>query len=481
VSRRANATLFLVLIAYAMQQTAVFPSLPTIRDDLHTTTAWASWIFSAYLLVAATAAAIVGKLGDHYGKRRLLLVALGLFFVGSVGSALAPNIWLLISARAVQGVGGAVVPLAIAIVKDLIPPARVGGVLGSLFAMLAVGTSLGVVAGGFVADRSSWRLIFAFASVSVGAALVLTRLFIPESAPRAPSRVDVKGAVLLALGVSSLLLALTEAEHWGWASPQIVGLLLGSALVVAAWFRVELRTPEPMVQMRMLRDRTVLLATVASVLHSVALFTPLVLLPTFLAAPRGLSPAIAARLDYGFGASATQIGLYFLPGFFCGVFTGSLTGRAAARFGSRVMLAAGMSGMCAGCLSIALWHDRPWQVILGLTAFGLSNPVAASSGINLLMAAVLPTETGIAAGLNHTIRTIGATVVVQVDAAILAAHHLAGTAVATGSAFVAVMLISAVSAALGLPVARLIRPRRPGSGAVALAPGVEGATALDRT
>src|SRR5207248_693933 len=139
-------------------------------------TAWVTWLFTAFLLTSSVAAPILGKLGDQYGKERLLVVSLAVFLAGSIGAAAAPGIWTLIAARAVQGVGGAIFPLSFAIIRDEFPREKVGVAVGVVSSVFAVGGGLGLVLSGIVLDHLSWRFLFVIGSAGIAAALVLVRL-----------------------------------------------------------------------------------------------------------------------------------------------------------------------------------------------------------------------------------------------------------------------------------------------------------------
>src|SRR5918996_168228 len=244
---------------------------------------------------------------------------LGGFLLGSIGCCFAWDIGSLIGFRILQGAGGAVFPLSFSIIKDEFPPEKVGVAVGAVSAVFAVGGSVGLVLSGVIVDHASWRWIFAVGAVGMAAAVLLVHLFVPESPIKTPSRVDFLGAALLSAGLLALLLALTEGERWGWLSTPILSLFAASALALVAWSLVELRVPEPMVDMRMLANRQVLFANLTALIAGFALFGSFILVPSLLQLP---SEAVA----YGFGASATVTGLYLLPSSVTGFASGPLAG-----------------------------------------------------------------------------------------------------------------------------------------------------------
>ncbi|MER3409896.1 MAG: MFS transporter [Thermoleophilia bacterium] len=447
-------------IAFALQQTMIIPALPTLQRDLHTTTSWATWLLTGFLLSASIATPLLGKLGDQHGKERLLVISLGLFLIGSLGGIFAPDIWTLIGVRILQGAGGAVFPLSFSIIKDEFPEEKVGMGVGVVSAVFAIGGSLGLVLSGLIVDHLSWRYIFVVGAVVVAAAAVLVHLLVPESPIKTPSRLDVPGALLLSAGLGSLLLALTEGNTWGWGSPPIAGLFASAAVLLAAWGAVELRVKEPMVDMRMLARRPVLFSNLTGLLAGFAMFGSFVLVPNFVETPRGLPAELARAVDYGFGASTTTTGLYLLPGSLTGFVSGPLAGVLGRRYGSKWPMALGMALASIGLSLLALWHDRPWQVVVGMTVLGAGVPFTFAAMAKVIVDTVRPTETGVATGMNTVMRTVGGVVGGQVGAAILAADTIAGTQVPAESAFVTALWIGAAASLLAVLVALLVTRRR---------------------
>jgi EmrB/QacA subfamily drug resistance transporter len=451
-------------IAFALQQTMIIPALPELQRDLDTTTAWVTWLLTGFLLVASVATPLLGKLGDQYGKERLLLISMGVFFAGSVAAIFAPNIGVLILCRSIQGVGGAVFPLSFSIIKDEFPPEKVGVAVGVVSSVFAVGGGLGLVLSGLIVDNLSWHWLFVVGAAGVAVALVLIYRFVPESPIKTPSRVDVPGAVLLSAGLISLLLALTEGESWGWGSGRILGLFALAAASLVAWGVVETRVPEPMVDMRMLAQRTVLLTNVTAFIVGFAMFGSFVLVPNFVETPSGLPESLASLVDYGFGASTTQAGLYLLPSSLAGFFSGPLGGVLARRYGAKWPLALGMAITTVGIAMLAQLHDRPLQIVGGMIVLGAGVPLAFAAMAILIVSAVRPTETGVATGMNTVMRTVGGVVGGQLGAAVLTADTIAGTEIPAESAFTTAFWVAAASSLVGTAVALFVtpglRPRR---------------------
>ena len=433
---------------------------PRCATELHTTTGWATWLLTGFLLTASVSTPLLGKLGDQYGKERLLVIALGIFFVGCLGAAVSQNIWMLIAFRMVQGTGGAVFPLSFSIIKDEFPPEKVGVAVGVVSSVFAIGGGLGLVLSGVIIDNLSWRWLFIIGAAGVGVAAVLVHRFVPESPIKTESKVDFPGAALLSIGLVAFLLALTEGEGWGWASGRIIGLFVVAAAALAAWTVVELRVPEPMVDMRMLARRPVLLTNLTALIVGFAMFGSFVLIPNFVETPRGLSSSIAHLVDYGFGATSTQAGLYLLPGALAGFASGPLAGILGRRYHSKWPLALGMILASIGITLLAVLHSRPWHIVAGMFVLGFGAPFAFAAMAKIIVDSVRPIETGVATGVNTVMRTIGGVIGGQVGAAILTADTIPGTSVPAQSAYEAAFWMSAAAAVLGAILALLVTPLR---------------------
>jgi EmrB/QacA subfamily drug resistance transporter len=450
-----NVTLAILVFAgtaFALQQTMIIPALPVLRDEFGTTTAWATWLLTGFLLSASVAIPILGKLGDQHGKERLLVISLSLFLLGSIGAVFAWNIGSLIGFRILQGAGGAVFPLSFSIIKDEFPAEKVGVGVGAVSAVFAVGGSLGLVLSGVIVDHASWRWIFGIGAVAVAAAVVLVYLFVPESPIKTPSRVDLPGAALLSAGLLALLLALTEGERWGWGSGRIFGLFVVAAVLLLGWGWVELKVPEPMVDMRMLADRQVLFANLTALIAGFALFGSFILVPSLLQLP---SEVVA----YGFGASATLTGLFLLPSSVTGFVSGPLAGVMSRRMHAKWPLSLGMALGAAGLAFLAVWHSSGWHIVLGMLVLGAGLPMTFAAMAKIIVDAVRPTETGVATGMNTVMRTIGGVVGGQVGAALLTADTVA-RGLPAESAYVIAFAVGAGSALVGAFAALLITPRR---------------------
>jgi MFS family permease len=314
-----------------------------------------------------------------------------------------------------------------------------------------VGGGFGIVASGLIVDNFSWRLLFLLGSIPVALSLLLVHRYVPESPVRTPSKVDLPGAVLLSGALVSLMVALTEGEHWGWGSPLLAAVLMLSAGLFLVWGVVEARSPAPMVDLHMLSHRPVLLTNVATLISGFALFSCFVLVPSFVETDESYG--------YGFGATATEAGLFLLPGSVLMLFAGPLAGVAGRRFGSKWPLAVGMSVVSVAALLFAFAHDRPETVLLASALLGLGVGAAFAAMAALIADNVDQRELGVAAGMNTVVRMTGAVVGGQVGAALLTARTVAGTDVPHESAYTLTYGLSAATALAAAGIAFLIASR----------------------
>jgi len=442
-------------LGFALLVTLVVPALPVLQRDLNTTPEWSTWIVTVYLLTAAVMTPLLGKLGDQFGKGRMLKVSLAIFLVGTIGAALAWDIASLIVFRAVQGAAGAIFPLSFAIIRDEFPPERVGVGMGLLAGVWGVGGSLGIVLSGPLVDGISWRAIFAVAAVGVALSLLLVHRYVPESPVRSPSPVDVSGALLLSGGLVSLLLAVTEGERWGWGSPPVVGLFLAAAAFTVVWIHVERRSESPLLDLDVFARRPMVAANLAAFTIGVTMFSSFVLMPSFIQSDE-------ATVGYGFGASVWETGVYyFLPGSLLMLAIGPFAGWLGRRpHASKWPLSLGLALVGVGSAMLALWHAEPWQFIVGNLVFSTGVGFASASLPKLVTDSVRPTETGVANGMNMVVRNVGGVVGGQAVAAILLASAFAGSDVPGVSGYVAGFWVLAATAFVGSVVAVLATSTR---------------------
>jgi MFS family permease len=404
------AVLALGGLAYALLSSAVVPALPTMRADLGTSETGITWLLTGYLLAASVGTSILGRLGDMYGKERLLLWTLVILAGGTLLAAVSSSLALLIAARFIQGAGGGIFPLAYGIVRDEFPAEKVAGGIGMLSAILGIGGGLGIVLSGVILEHLDYHWLFWIPLVAVVAAAVATWRFVPESPVRTPGRVNWLAAALMTVGLSAVLLAISQTTTWGWVSAKTLGLTAFGVLVSLAWIAVEVRSREPLIDMTMMRVRGAWTTNSAAFLLGAGLYASFVVFPQFAQLP--------TSTGFGFGASVVVSGLYLLPATIGMTILGLRAGPIAARFGSRNALLAGTLFATASFAMLALLG-----VGIGLAFAALGN---------LIVQAVPAEQTGVASGMNNVMRTLGGALGGQLSATFIADNMAKGLPTVTG-------------------------------------------------
>ena len=454
-SYRATFTVLLLGVsAYALLQSLVLPVLPTIQHDLHTSQSVVTWVLTAYLLSASIFTPILGRVGDMVGKERMLVVTLSALALGSVMAGLSQSIGLLIFARAVQGIGGAVLPLSFGIIRDEFPATRVATGVGIVAAMAAVGGGAGIVLAGPIVSHLNYHWLFWIPLGITMLAAVSAHLFVPESPVRTPGRVNLLAAVLLSGWLVALLLGVSQAPSWGWGSSAVVGLIVLAVVLGAVWIAVESRSRQPLIDMKMMRVPAVWTNNLVAFLFGLGMYSVMAFLPEFLQTPRSAG--------YGFGADIIQSGLFLLPLTVTMFLFGLLSGRIAAAIGSKSAVIIGSFFSSGAYLILAFAHRQAWEIYAASTLLGVGLGLAFSAMSNLIVQAVPPSQTGVASGMNANIRTIGGAIGAAVMSSIVTSELLADKLPAAagytkGFAFLAGITVVAIIAAAFIPTATAAR------------------------
>jgi len=405
------AVLVIGVSAFALLQSLVLPVLPTIQHNLHTSQDAVTWVLTAYLLSASVFTPIFGRIGDMVGKERMFVVALGGLTIGSFLGAIAPSITVMIIARAIQGVGGGVLPLAFGIIRDEFPQKKVGGAVGAIAALTAVGSGLGIVLAGPIIDALGYRWLFWIPMIMTVGAGLAAHLLIPESPVRTPGRINWTAAALLSGWLVALLVAVSEAPQWGWTSGRVIGLFVVTIVVMLAWVRVELHSSVPLIDMSMMRLRAVWTTNLVAFVFGIGLYSAFIFVPEFVQTP--------SSTGYGFGASITESGFFLLPLTVLMFIFGLLSGRLVRRFGSRAILIIGSTISIASFVLLAAAHNQSWEIYVAMALVGTGFGIAFSAMSILIVNAVPPEQTGVASGMNANIRTIGGAIGAGIMASII--------------------------------------------------------------
>jgi MFS family permease len=451
------AVLSIAGLAFSLLSSAVVPALPTIQHSLHTSESGVAWLLTGYLLSASVGTAIIGRLGDMYGKEHLLVWTLAVLAGGTLLAAVSGSLALLIVARVIQGAGGGIFPLAFGIIRDEFPREKVAGSIGLVSAILGIGGGVGIIAGALIVEHLSWHWLFWLPFVVIVAAAVCTWRFVPESPVRIPGRINWPAAALMSGGMTLVLVAISETSAWGWGSARTLSVLAGGLALCVAWIVVETRSTEPLVDMTLMRLRAVWTTNLAAFLLGAGMYASFIVFPQFAQLPKSTG--------FGFGASVVVSGLYLLPSTAGMFLVGFAAGRIADRFGSKSALVAGSLVTALAFALLAVAHAHPYDMLTSAALLGVGIGLAFAALGNLVVQAVDEHQTGVASGMNTVMRTVGGALGGQLTATFLAEHVRNGLPTVTGftESFVTstVFLLVCAAAALLVPAhprARYVAP-----------------------
>lgn len=404
------AALAAASFAYGAAQSVVAPLLPLLGHELGVRTSTAAWLLTGFVIVASVVAPIVGRLGDMFGRTRVLRIVMLTFFASSVLAVFGTSFPVLVTARSLQGVSSAIFPLAYGILRERLGPREIAGAAGIVSAGVGVGGSLGVAGAGAIAHLAGTRGTFLIVALVVGAATLAAFRIRAAASTGRRERVDIAGGLLMAAWVSGGLLVVTALGQGG-AGPAmaVVGVLALAAFL--AWILVERRAPSPLVDLRLMTALPVLCGNVLAFLFAYVQFSVMVTVPAFVQAPGGAG--------YGFAASVATAGLYIVPQTLAFLIVNLFTGRTSRWPGSAWCVLAAAVIVSAATAQLRFLHDHPWQILLASFTMGLGIGLMYSHLPTLLVLAVRPEAAGAVAGMNLNLRNIGGAVGAQVSAALL--------------------------------------------------------------
>ncbi|MFD0031118.1 MFS transporter [Streptomyces sp. NPDC055059] len=443
--------LLIAVLSFSLMQTMVVPALPDLQREFDASTTGISWVISSFLLTASVATALLGRVGDMFGKRRVLIASLTVFAVGTLLCAVANSLGLLIAARAVQGVGSAAFPLAFGIVREQFPRERVPVAIGMISSTFGIGFGIGLVIPGPIVDALSWHWIFWLGLVVIVLGILAVAAFIKESPNRSPGRIDWIGVVLLSGAVVALLLAISEGRSWGWGSAGVISLFVAAVVLGAVFVAAERRIQEPLIDIDLLRRPAVATSHVAALIIGFGMYGVFTLVPLLAQTP--------SQAGYGFGASVTEAGLFMVPMAVTMLFASPLVSRLGAAIGWKLPLVLACLIGLVGFVIYAGAHDSEWAMYVGSGVLGIGVGFAFAALANLVVSAVDPRQVGEATGINTIMRTIGGSLGAQIGASIVASKTVRGTPFPAESGYTTAFVMSAVA----LGVATLAALAGPGS------------------
>jgi EmrB/QacA subfamily drug resistance transporter len=461
-SPRTGATLAIVSLALFMvvlDNLIVTVALPDIRADLGATLQSLEWTINAYTLAFAVTLIPGAALGDRFGRKRLFVAGLSLFTLSSAAAALAPDTGALVAARALQGVGGAIVaPLTLTLLADAFPAQRRGAALGIWSGISGTGVALGPLVGGAVVEGISWHWIF-WINVPIGLALIPVAAILLRESHGPSSRIDLPGVTLAAGGLFALVFGLVRGQGEGWTNPIIVAALTGGVALLAAFVAWELRAKDPMVPMHLFRNRTFSITNGVSFFMYFGTFGSIFLLTQVLQNIMGYSPFEAGvRMLFWTGAS-----LVVAP----------IAGILSERYGSRNFMAAGLALQASALAwfgATTSTTETFGQVLPAFVMAGAGMALVFAPSASALLSVVSPAQAGKASGTNNAIREVGGVFGVAVLSTIFAESGSLSSAQAFVDGVVPALWVGAAVVALGAIVALLL-PR--GKAAPAIDPAVQ--------
>jgi len=405
-----TVTAVALLVNYV--ETMVIPGVPTIQHDFNTTSTIASWITSAFLIVGSAVAPLFGKLGDTYGKRKMLLVSLSFYTFGVGIAGFSPSIYFLLFSRAVQGVGFAIVPLALAIIADTFPREKMAQAQGVISGTFAIGAALGLIVGSYVVQDLGWQYAFHTAFLLSLVLFGLVVKVIKTDAPRAKRRVDYLGAAILMSGITLLLVYATEGPTRGWLSLEDLAFVIPGAILTLYFFVFERGRMDPLIELKLLRIRNVLVANLVGIISGTVMFLLFFAVVYYSQLPPG----------FGLNLGIISTGLTLAPATFVMLAVGPVAGRMVARFGPRPMLLVGAAAMIIGLL--LMFFSRATTLDLTVdVAVAMAGIVCTIIPIVNMIAVSLPREeTAVGLGINTMLRNLGGAIGPVVATAIMTSY-----------------------------------------------------------
>jgi MFS family permease len=438
-------TLVLAEIITSFEVSMIYAALPTIAREFADPVG-AGWLITGYLLVGSVSAGLSSRLGDLFGRRRMVLAMLACSATGSLISAFSPGLEGLIAGRALQGMSAALLPLSIGIVREQLPRARVPIAIGWLAAMATFSAGAGLLLGGFLVDHAGWRTMFWFGAAHGAIAFTLVAYMVPASARKAlAQRLDWLGGILYAPAVALLLWALSRLKAHGLADPLTLGSLVAGAVLLAIWLFIEWRHPAPMIDVRRIARRDVGLPMALMFLFGLGTSQLMLVLMALAQQP--------VWTGVGLGLTATIAGLVKLPSNFMGLFGAPWGGHIAARRGARGAATLGAFFILLGWCGLSSWHSAMWMLAMWAMVVALGGAMMMSAVPNLLVEVVPGERTSEFVGLSQVVRTLGTAIGTQVASVLLATELVRsaaqpGPAFPSGGAYLLTMLaITAVAAA----------------------------------
>lgn len=452
-----TAALAIASVNAALMQTIVVPAQQQLPQLLNASPAATAWVITVSLLTAAVSMPIAGRLGDLYGKRRIITFLLAVQVIGSVVSALTDDLVIMLIGRALQGTVLGVVALSIALLQQKLPPTSIPSATALLSASIGIGAALGLPGSALLMEVADWRTPFWVTAGLALASMLLVLLAVPETSTEKDGRFDYVGAALLAAGLSGFLVALSQGATWGWGSVATIGVGAGGILLLVLWAFVELRVRNPLVDLRVTARRPVLLTNLTAICMGFALFASNVAIPQILQLPTAGSA--------GLGLSLVQASLVLMPAGLFSMATAPLAGKLITAVGPRAVMIGSALLLAAsyGYAALAPRGVLSMGIVMVLVGVAVGAGYAAMPAV--IMASTPREQAGSANSVNGLMRSVGTSVASAAVGVVLASmtESVGATQVATSSAFTVAFVIAVAASLLAGVLALSIRRERAAS------------------
>lgn len=434
----------------ALTQTMVIPIQGELPLLLHTSASNATWVVTITLLTAAVTMPITGRLADMLGKQRILLASAVILLVGSVVSALSTTLLPMLIGRGLQGLAMGFIPVGIALLREIVPPHLAATAVAAMSATLGVGGAIGLPLSAWIVEVGNWHTLF-WVSAAVAAFVLLAIAFlVPHVHDATPARFDIHGAVGLAGGLVLLLVGLSKASAWGWGSGRTLGLMAAGLVILLVWARVEMRTRQPLVDMRATLRRPVLLTNLAAAAIGMGMMAQAIVVPQLLELPKSLG--------YGLGQSILEAGLWMAPGGLMMMLFAPVSSRLINGIGAKRTLMIGAAILGAGYVVAFALTSTAWQLMVATIVISIGVGIGYAAMPTLVMDASPAHEAGSAVGINTLMRSFGTTVASALMGTLLttSTHALGPIQVPSEGAFKLCFLIGAAAAFIGVAITAVI-------------------------
>ena len=437
-------------VVAALMQTVLIPIIPELPRLLDASSSDTAWAVTATLLTGTVAVPVMGRLGDMFGKRRILLLSMMFLIVGSTVVALSNSLGPLLVGRVLQGLAGAVIPLGISLMRDALPKEKLASSVAMMSASLGIGGALGLPISALIAEYANWHFLFWISAALAAVAAVLILAFVPESPIRSGGTFDYVGATSLSAALIALLLTITKGADWGWTSSTTLTLVAIAAIAFAVWGWWELRTKLPLVDLRVTTGRQVLFTNLASAALGFAMFAMTLVLTQVLQLPE--------TTGYGMGKSMLATGLVMAPFGVVMMLAAPVSARITNSRGPKTTLMTGAVVVAAGYLVGAFALSTVWQITLVGIIIGAGTGLAYGAMPALIMGAVPMSQTSAANSFNTLMRSLGTSLASAIVGVILAQMTMSsgGFDVPTADAFKVTMLVAAGASILAFSLAAFI-------------------------